>query len=371
MAGFIFTIKDDEKLLNLTNCFLYGRYSTKFNKEPASTAPFCGTLADYCTMNEGDNIYFFHDRKIYGIGVLKKVGIDCKIKNYLDSCKIIHKYIKLDKDYILNEKEDLDNYHWICFFEPSPHFYKDGLDMDDILSYKPETIKGLRTMWKKSFIKIDDEENDTIKELLYLRNYNKSSFFTFNKSRQSEIESRITDEYKISMKDVLQEYKKEDKITIESALEGGILECLANKKHPEILGERNYINHQICASPFKPIDYMDRIDIFAYNSKTVCGTRIVTKYLVIELKADEADNDSVTQILKYVDFISKNYAYGDYSLIEAKIIAYDFSKVDIAKAKEISKREYLISSHPVVSRFWDNLELIKYKYTDEFEFDLI
>ena len=42
--------------------------------------------------------------------------------------------------------------------------------MDDILSYKPNTFKMLRAFWKTSFIKISDEENRSLKEIVMLRN---------------------------------------------------------------------------------------------------------------------------------------------------------------------------------------------------------
>ena len=37
-------------------------------------------LADYCSMQAGDNVYFLSDRRIYGVGKLVNVGIDCKYK---------------------------------------------------------------------------------------------------------------------------------------------------------------------------------------------------------------------------------------------------------------------------------------------------
>lgn len=46
-----------------------------------------GTFADYFGMKQGDNIYFFIKRKIYGIGKIINVGSDCKYWNYIGAEK--------------------------------------------------------------------------------------------------------------------------------------------------------------------------------------------------------------------------------------------------------------------------------------------
>lgn len=62
----------------LEACIRNGIYSAKTS---GSGSAFIGTLADYLGMKAGDNIYFFSDRKIYGIGVLKNIaGRDCRFR---------------------------------------------------------------------------------------------------------------------------------------------------------------------------------------------------------------------------------------------------------------------------------------------------
>ena len=50
----------------------------------------------------------------------------------------------------------------------------------------------------------------------------------------------------------------------EMAIEAAILHKLSNDSET-LFGKWDYISHQVPASPFKPVDYMDRIDIFAYK----------------------------------------------------------------------------------------------------------
>jgi hypothetical protein len=68
MAGYIFGLDSLESLLRYTE---NGVYATKLSTPTTSwKAHHEGTFADYATMKAGDNIYFFIQRKIYGIGRL-------------------------------------------------------------------------------------------------------------------------------------------------------------------------------------------------------------------------------------------------------------------------------------------------------------
>ena len=84
MAGYVFNLNDYE---SLENCIENGVYSTILS-EPKKNLwgrAHEGTFADYMSMKDGDNVYFFLDRKIYGIGVLKTINLDCKYQNYPNS----------------------------------------------------------------------------------------------------------------------------------------------------------------------------------------------------------------------------------------------------------------------------------------------
>ena len=80
MAGYIFSLD------NLDSLHLYTRngvYSTKMRPPSGYWAVHHeGTFADYVSMKPGDNVYFFIERKIYGIGKLLAIGGDCKYFNY-------------------------------------------------------------------------------------------------------------------------------------------------------------------------------------------------------------------------------------------------------------------------------------------------
>jgi hypothetical protein len=158
------------------------------------------------------------------------------------------------------------------------------------------------------------------------------------------------------------------------ALEEAVLFQLRNnlKDTTDVFGCWEYISHQVPASPFKPIDYMDRIDVFGY--RYIPGYNTISKYWVMELKTDVAAKDDIEQMLKYADWIREEYAFRDYPMIEAFSVADDFSDDVVNHAKNAAERNYTIGRRTIRSGRWDNLKLVKYSYDNqlgEFKFNII
>ena len=318
MAGYIFNIGESG---NVKEILKKGYYSTCMKS--ISPNPFEGTFADYMSMSEGDNVYFFQKRKLYGIGKMVKVGQDCKYNNYIGaSCLKEYKYSDIQNSLLVDFGVDSDKYRWICFFTEGPAFISEGLDMDEILQYKPNSFKALRTNWKRTFIKIDDEENKALKELFYLRVYDENTNYK-SELDYNTICHNITSEHILNHKDIINYTKRGMKLIHEMAVEAATIAKI-KLVEDSIFGKWDFITHQVCASPFKPIDYMDKMDIFAYKFTEIDNEKVISKYMVIELKKDDADIDTIAQVTNYVDWICNNYTYGDYSLIEAYILAADF-----------------------------------------------
>lgn len=65
MAGYLFSFGDEDALFDSMS---RGRYSTLMKAKwgPAHLP----TLGDYATMRQGDRVYFFAKRMVYGIGVI-------------------------------------------------------------------------------------------------------------------------------------------------------------------------------------------------------------------------------------------------------------------------------------------------------------
>ena len=336
MAGYLFSIgsKTTDPIEVIRECAASGFYSTKLGS--LSPTVFEGTLADYISMKPGDNVFFYCQRKIYGIGELVNVGPDCKYSNFPGACALKgYSATALNSQFLVDKGNDSNLYRWLCLFKGAPYFFEDGIDIDEILRYKPNTFKMLRAFWKLSFVKIDDEENQSLKEIVLLRHQTniakKEAIMTESNSFHDFLRKKDLKPYLISIEDML----------------GTVTD-----------GSR-----QVIASPFKPIDYIDKIDVFANKYLDVSGTKIVSNYLVTELKKDKASIETIDQVMKYVDWVCTEYAYGDYGAIKACIIAAEFSEDMSDYLEKYGKRQYMLGSHPAVNKSWSDIILLKYEYS--------
>jgi hypothetical protein len=140
-----------------------------------------------------------------------------------------------------------------------------------------------------------------------------------------------------------------------------------------IFGDWDYLSHQVPASPMKPIDYMDKMDIFGYTY--IPGYKpTIARYLAIEIKKDLSRAEDVDQIMKYVDWIVKEYAHGDYSMVEAFLIAFDFESGTREYQKKSGVRTFTTGMKPAKTAEWANLSLVRYRYnnaTGKLDFALV
>jgi hypothetical protein len=373
MAGYIMTLKTVESLENYAS---NGVYSTIISLPRGHwLGHHEGTFADFATMKQGDNIYFFKERKIYGIGELININGDCKFLNY-PNANIPQKfdYKDLEDDFLWDEGEISANQRWMCVFKPSPFFFKKGIDMDEALSSYPSKFRNLRAFWKLSFIKIDEEENQALKDVILKNNQdsllnNNDVFLSEYGKYHQEVEKKTPktdDKYKFQLNQLLSSSADGSKLKHEMALEASLLFQLSNNHRDtvDIFGSWDYLSHQVIASPFKPIDYMDKMDIFGYSF--IEGyTPTISKYLVIELKKDSSNVEDVDQLLKYVDWVNDEYAHGDYLMINSFLVASDFNDDVINYAKENGIRKYTIGRRPAKSGEWANIKLVKYSYNKD------
>lgn len=339
----------------LEKCILNGNYSAKTAEKGAA---FIGTLADYLGMKPGDDIFFFTERKIYGIGRLVKIAdTDCRFRI---------SPIDLEKNPLIEERNP-DIHKFTCTFEPAPHFFKVGVDMDEVLTFSPEKIKSLRFFSNMTFIKLDDIESEAIKNVIarknekYLDESARDKHFEFSDVMHIEMAKKIKDDsesYMLSVFDYLQ-YKNNGNVSSEYYIEGAIMDLLRDEKGSETLGKWDFIGRQYPASPPKPSEYEETMDLFGY--RYVPGfPNAISKYLVIELKVGTINEEHVQQTMKYVDWISREYAKGDYSMIEAYTIGYDKEDGIEEVIADITERNYIIDGHPVENRQWQELRILSY-----------
>lgn len=364
MAGYIMSMDNED---SLKECMINGIYSTNLS-DPVNNKwklHHEGTFADYFGMKPGDNIYFFIKRKIYGIGELVKVKYDCKYWNYIDAGRPQnYEYSEIKNSMIMNKEKNIKN-RCFCIFKPYPKFFTNGIDMDEVLASNPIKFKSLRAFWKLSFIKVDEDENKALRDIILKRNeefiYEDGNSFEYNLNSRNELSDKLDERYIMNSEPLLLNSYNRDRIKHEMAIEAALIDIISNNKC-NIFGSWDYISHQVIASPFKAIDYMDKMDLFGF--KYIEGFDTISKYLVVEIKKDEATKDTINQIMKYVDWINGEYSFGDYGMIQAFIVAYDFSEDVIKYKNEICIRNYIKGKRPTVASTWSYVRLIKYRFKD-------
>lgn len=125
-------------------------------------------------------------------------------------------------------------------------------------------------------------------------------------------------------------------------------------------GNWDYLSHQVLASPMKPVDYMDKIDVFGYSWLRGYEGEVIDGYLVAELKKDEVGPNEVLQVMKYVDWVCREYAGGDYGLIKAFLVGFNINTEAIRRCKRDFERAYL-TQRPPVSHIWNSLQFVEYR----------
>lgn len=374
-AGYLFLLDSEE---SLRFCISNGVYATRLPngilKNNTWGTPVEATFGDYATMKEGDNVYFFIKRKIYGIGELINIGDECKFLNYPSANEpITFNYSDIKESLLIDAGTESTYQRFLCTFRPFPAFFNNGIDMDDVLNSNPDKFKMLRALQQVSFIKFDDEENQSFKNIILKYNQDLLSdggdavFPANHEALHSSIQERIcTADYNLNYYPLVECCADEEYISHEMALEVGLLSQLSSNDEgtTSVFGVWDYLSHQVVASPFKPIHYMDKMDIFGYSYiPGYAPTK--SKFLIIEAKRGNASEADVLQLMKYVDWVNSEYCHSDYSMIHAFLVAYSYDEGLHEELESLIERNYIIGVKPSRAQRWANLHLVKYSLNRE------
>jgi hypothetical protein len=374
VAGFVMTLggSSSEKLDYLAKSASSGVYGT-FISPPAGHwgAPQEGTFGDYATMKEGDSIFFFANRHIFGIGELTSIsGLVAALNYPAASQPVGHAYANVRAEMLVDDGEQSVNQRWLCFFRPAPAIFKRGVDMDEALESRPEAFRALRQMSGVSFIHVDDIEEQALRDVVLRANLEwlktNSPELVFDsattQASHSVISKRVTERHHLLPEEICRPAMAADGTLLhEMALEADILHGLSNRdpRVVEVFGLWDYVTHQVVASPHKPLQWADRMDAFGYSY--VDGfTPTIEKYSVAEIKRGPAEAIDIDQVMKYVDWLRDEFANGDYSLIRAFLVASDFSPGAMERRIEVGQRIYTVGRRPAVTETWTDLHLVRY-----------
>jgi len=372
MAGFIVNLAKGLERLDLY--IKSGVYGTRISPAPQRRRANLMTLADYVLMRPGDLIFFFQERRIYGIGEIIDFGFEGK------PCILCN----FPRSYILDEPSkqpylwfgDKDPLiRWRVFFQPHPSFFQDGVDMDEVL--QSDTIgvaRALPLFWNRSFLNLESDEANLIAHTILRRNLGKMNAPLFADDSQithkSVLSRTSTVDFTVDLDTLVNHHASGGMVFPEAALQVWLVGNLAMKAPgvTAVFGEWDYICNLYPASPVKPRDYMDEMDIFGYSLAPALNSipPYVQTFKIIEVKSESqayAPANVVDQTMKYVDWISVTRAGGDYGLVEAYIVARDFDDRLIDYAGNQAVRPYVIPRRPYETKQWRNLKLVKYEHT--------
>lgn len=383
MAGYIFSVSLDGWNSFCTENLTKGYFTpltlqvnikdSTPRKRKIGNKVLAATFGDLISMHPGDNVYFLSNRKIYGIGLTVQVGSDCKYDNYLNASALLPNDSVKPDTYLTTSSTQA---RWVILFEPCPYFFKKGVDMDDVLRYKPQAFKVLRAFEGLSFIKIENEENQALREYISLVNepfYRElpEHVFPFDKDVHKRLSGMDLSPYLMNINRALSRIDNKEFVLTEMLIESALLQELSTRSNG-VLGHWNYVTHQLIASPFKPLKYIDKIDIFGYRFSTHYKNepKLITKYLLVELKKGIVNQAALEQTMQYVDWVCNEYASGDYSKIEAYVVGerviHDIRPI----IADICQRSFIAETHPAKPEKWADLKIVKYSIDENVHFEL-
>lgn len=374
MAGYLFTFSDEESLFETMR---RGVYTTLMNARwgPAAVS----TLGDFVTMRPGDSAYFFSKRMVYGIGEIVQIAPGCSfLENFEGSTgATLASENDLPSDALIKTVAEGRIGRWLVAFKPNPYLFTLGIDMDDLLRSNPRAFRSLRVFWKRSFIKLDDEEEMAFRAAILRRNSDVLHDSWLQEPMGNRVLSADKEDGRKSLecatrgRDLAPKVREliansrfaDGRAKTEMMLEVALLNQLSEFDGPSrtnaVLGYWDYLSHQVHASPAKAVDYMDKIDIFGY--RWIYGHKpIVEKYVVMELKRDVVTGDDLQQVMKYVDWVRDEYANGDYSQVSAYLVGHDFDMESVEAALPTAERYSLSGYRPPVPYRWEDIRMVQY-----------
>lgn len=203
--------------------------------------------------------------------------------------------------------------------------------MDEILQSDVRgIIKSLPVFYKRSFIAMDDEETRWILDLFLRKFQNIIDSPTEDcvyPDQTAELHRSIRDRqdlanYVIDIDGLVNQYHHE--ALIEAWLSRYL--TIAAPAVEQLFGRWSFVKNQLAASPNKPVDYMDFVDLYGITQRSFFDTHATTiSHKLVEIKKDQVTNSSVIdQLLKYVDWSAQTLCGGEYQPIDAYLVAQDF-----------------------------------------------
>lgn len=336
------------------------------------------TFADYLTISPGDRVFFFKDRLIYGIGEV--VGSAEPLLNYPDSAEP-HPPGPREKDALLSTGE-WKRVRVVVPFSPSPAFFKEGIDMDEVLSSRGAGASWSLRFWEGvSFRQLGAKETRSLVEAFLRRFYGRpKDVIGPSKSRKELIQYiKSKNHGALSARRLVARnpgvYLDSDGVfESEKMLHAVLIERLREEE------EGSDIFHEVPASPPKPPRWADSIDILVTRRYPGASIDSQAHFDLFEVKKNPETasslgtlNKVVSQTMRYVDFVAENYADGNYGAIDAYYVARRYTERCKramrrweTELKDMITRPHVlrVGKDKLETRIWDKLKFLEYGWDD-------
>jgi hypothetical protein len=353
-----------------------------------------GIFADLAALEEGDKVFFFTERKIYGIGELVSPpnASAPAVENYPGSLE--PNPDPPDPEDAFYSGEDFEKVRVVFPFVPDPVLFAEGVDMDIALSAREaDLFPYLRFLQGRNMTILTEEETRGLIRMLsrigargdqLTPTRSEQEFHQYldsNTSRPFRIDELIADDPSHHLRD-------DGAFRTEFWIHGLLAEALKRNDErvlPDGLVDENRreVYREFPASPPKPPQYADSIDLVATKGNEFAED-LTVGYDIIEIKKDRATTSNftrhITQVLKYVEYITEQYAGGDYGAVDAYYLAKGFKQsfideyeASISQGTDYDdgptiKRHYILDAHEDVDptiETWEALTLLEYDWNHE------
>lgn len=378
MAGVIFNLSGPEPRERYSTS---GTYSFLQERPPARARGWGNhekALADYLALQEGDLVFFFENRAIYGVGRIVQLrdSLRSTLCNYPYSWDLSE---EVEDTFLWDNEPDseLANHPFVVFFEPDPAWYLQGIDMDEALTADTHAyVHALPFFWRTSFIRLDDFEAAHLAGLIRRANRDVACYPDLHgpvHARAQRLLTQAPASFDIDIDGLVRQYADRGVLRHEDLLEAWLVDAFSNRwelvapiiERPE---PPTFVGRQVVASPYKPPQYVDKIDLLAYEiERPTPGSSvpIAHSYHILELKKDRAAPEDITQALKYVDWVAHKRQGGDYADISAFVVSAGFPDEVRDFASSEGQRDYVRPRRPYVTATWQSLYLIEYSVATE------
>ncbi|MDQ3690057.1 MAG: hypothetical protein M3406_08500 [Chloroflexota bacterium] len=275
-------------------------------------------------------------------------------------------------------------------FVPDPCYFAEGIDMDEVLAAPgAEAAWGLRFFHQVSFKQLGEAETRLLTQVFERRFGNdgrpQEELVVEPATHQPALDVSLHKPFSVSemIRARPEAYLTGARVRYEELLHGLLIEELGRPPGTDRLlsdAARLDVFHELAASPPKPPQWADAIDVMGTSSFPGGGSSgslpTSIHYQLLEAKRDDLAGDEsvydrrISQLMKYVDFIAHNYAGGNYAAVDAAYVAADFSPSILSRHREaldydagVSSRSYVLNPREdSPTRRWSAIKLLRYRW---------